>query len=56
MNDNVSEKEKFKYVLLFGVIVIVIIIISDPILLIGDKYTVMDTINLILMLARLLGV
>ena len=42
--DKVSEKEKLKYMILFG---IVIAITSSPIAWIDSKYSIMDTINLI---------
>lgn len=46
-NDKVTEKEKLKYMILFG---IVVAIISDPIMWIDSKYSIMDTINLIVMI------
>lgn len=46
--NRVSEKEKFKYMLVMGII---FTIISDPILWIGTRYTAMDTINLFLMIS-----
>lgn len=47
-NDSVSEKEKLKYMILFG---IAIEIISSPIMWIDTKYSIMDSIDLIVMLA-----
>ena len=46
-NDNVSEKDKLKYMLLLGVIMT---LATDPILWIGSQYSIMDAINLPLML------
>ncbi|MEN8140666.1 MAG: hypothetical protein ABFR97_05515 [Thermodesulfobacteriota bacterium] len=46
-NDAVSEKEKFKYMLLSGII---LTFITDPILWIGTKYSLLDTVNLFGML------
>ena len=51
-NENVTEKEKFKYMLLFGA---VITVGADPIVYIGSKYSIMDAINLFVMLIVVLG-
>lgn len=51
-NENVTEKEKFKYMLLFGAVMTVV---TDPILCIGSKYSIMDAINLFVMLIVVLG-
>ena len=51
-HDDVSEKEKLKYMLLVGAVGTVA---SDPILSIGLKYSTMDAINLLLMLVVVLS-